>query len=344
MTLASAQPSFPLSGSDVPQAAEELHPFHFGKPVPPLLAADYNRRHQQRELRQESEASRSENERRIKHAVLLVSYLSDEATPAFLPLQDIKTWPTLNLAHFPHLRSQLGVTSDEILELYVSGANGKFWIPTLDYSMTVKTDEKIFVRRKGTTTTQHPSTLVDPLALSRSNFSSPSPQTPRKRIRDSDSPPSSSPLAKRSCIDLTTVPPLISPCPVLPALSMVLVPPAPAMSPSSGLDDCSSDQLWALGSVLTPPQLGVKWPQRIYVRDMAQAFAFLEDLADTGDLPDRFGRVFNGMPWKPSTYHLNRRFWDGLPENIKQEARTLPRTRDTGLWTVWRKGKPGWNC
>jgi len=77
---------------------------------------------------------------------------------------------------------------------------------------------------------------------------------------------------------------------------------------------------------------------------MAQAFAFLEDLADTGDLLDRFGRVFNGIPWKPSTYHLNRRFGDGLPENVKQEARTLPRTRDAGLWTAWRKGKPGWNC
>jgi len=105
-----------------------------------------------------------------------------------------------------------------------------------------------------------------------------------------------------------------------------------------------SDELWALGSVLTPPQLGVKWPQKMYVCDMAQAFTFLEDLADTGELPDRFSKVFNGMPWKSSTYHLNRHFWDGLPEILKQEACTLPRMHDVGLWAAWRKGKPGWNC
>jgi len=120
---------------------EGVYPFYFSKPVPPALVMDYNRRRRERELRQESEASHVENERQIKHAILLVAYLSHGATPTFLPLQDIKTWPTLNLMRFPNLRSQLGLDSDDTLELYVSSANGKFWIPTLDHSITVKTDE-----------------------------------------------------------------------------------------------------------------------------------------------------------------------------------------------------------
>ncbi|KAF8808811.1 hypothetical protein BYT27DRAFT_7337527, partial [Phlegmacium glaucopus] len=85
----------------------ETNPFYFGKPVPSALVADWNRRKQEREARQKSETSRMENERRIKHTVLLVAYLEDMAEPIPLPLQDINTWPTLNLAHLPHLVAQL---------------------------------------------------------------------------------------------------------------------------------------------------------------------------------------------------------------------------------------------
>ncbi|KDR67007.1 hypothetical protein GALMADRAFT_80225 [Galerina marginata CBS 339.88] len=286
----------------------------------------------------------AKNERRIKHAVLLVSYVSDDATPSFLPLQDIKTWPTLNLASLLHLRSQLGLNTDDIAELYISTTHGKFWIPTLDYSMTVKTDEKIFIRRKGILTTQHPSTFFDPLAFAQqSTILSPGPQTPRKRARDSDSATASLPSVKRLCFGFSpeVESALSSPCPVLPALLSAV--PVPVLSDTLANEDLVSDQLWESGSVLTPTQLGDKWPQKMYARDMAQAFAFLKDATDTGELSDRFSRVFNGSPWKSSTYHLNRRFWEALPEHIKQEARTLPRDPVVGLWTAWRKGKPGWN-
>ncbi|KAF8967558.1 hypothetical protein BDZ97DRAFT_2073594 [Flammula alnicola] len=320
--------------------------------VPPLLAADHNRRRQDRELRQESEASRVENERRIKHAVLLVAYLKDASPPTFFPLQDIKTWPTLNLRRLPHLYGQLGLDSADVLELYVSSAYGKFWIPTLDHSMTVKTEQQVFIRRQGVVTVQHPSTVMDPFMFSSKEPTGAldlGPQTPRKRARNS-SPPLARPL-KISCIDLTSdesplsspvaVP--SSPCPLSsPSHSPPSATASYACSGSLNSMESDSDQLWLSGSVLTPPQMGVIWPQKLYARDMAQAFAFLADVTATDDLPARFSRVFNGMRWKPSTYHSNRSFWFALPEHIKQEARLLPRTPE-GIWTVWRKGKPGWN-
>ena len=104
----------------------------------------------------------------------------------------------------------------------------------------------------------------------------------------------------------------------------------------------AADQIWLSGSVLTPTQPGVKWPNKIYVRDMAQAFSLLEDLVNTGDISEHFLRVFNGMPWKPLTFYLNCNFWFGLPEHIRNEACLLP-CNPAGLWTTWRKGRPGWN-
>lgn len=181
----------------------ETNPFYFGKSVPPALVADWNRRKQEREIRQQSETSRAENERRIKHAVLLVAYLEDAAEPIPLPLQDIKTWPTLNITHLPHLTAQLGVQKFDELELYVCTNHGSFWIPTSDHSMSVKTDEKVFVRRKGVKTPDHPSTFFNTMA----QYNSPSSSTPvfklsHKRARET-SPSTPVRPPKLHHIDLT---------------------------------------------------------------------------------------------------------------------------------------------
>jgi len=332
-------------------AETEVNPFYFGKPVPPRLAADWNQHRQEREIRQQSEASRTENEQHIKHTVLLVAYLQDAADPIPLPLQDIKTWPTLNLKHMPHLAAQLGMQNSEDLELYACSNHGSFWIPTVDYSMSVKTDKKIFIRRKGVQTAHHPSTFVNPMALHGSPFGSA--QTPmRKRARES--PVSSTRPSKITHIDLTgkeidlySLPssPLVapsSPSPI-PMISRSGPPlPLSCQVPLELDEELQVDQIWLSGSVVTPPDTAhVIWPQRVYACDMAQAFAFLEKGSDNRDLGVRFSQVFNGMTYRPSTYHLNQKFWASLPTRFKEEARTLPRT-DAGLWTAWRKDKPGW--
>ena len=89
--LLSVQPE----GSESANGVSEIHPFCFAKKVPPALAADYTKRHWELQIPQELEASRAENKRCIKHAVLLIAYLlPDGGPPTLLPLQDIKMWPS----------------------------------------------------------------------------------------------------------------------------------------------------------------------------------------------------------------------------------------------------------
>ncbi|KAF8816926.1 hypothetical protein BYT27DRAFT_7205317 [Phlegmacium glaucopus] len=328
----------------------ETNPFYFGKPVPSALVADWNRRKQEREARQKSETSRMENERRIKHTVLLVAYLEDMAEPIPLPLQDINTWPTLNLAHLPHLVAQLGVQKLDELELYVRSNHGCFWIPNPDHSMSVKTDEKVFIRRKGVKTPSLPSTFVNAMA----QYDSPSRSAPissRKRTRESSASPPLMPRClkfPRVDIDLTddsdTQQGSPLPVPLSPSPSPLPSRPQLPQPTSCDLDqDLQVDRIWLSGCVHTPTDItGVVWPQRLYARDMVQGFALLQDATGNADLSVRFSHVFNGMSFKSSTYQLNRKFWSKLPAHLREEARVLPRT-PSGLWTVWRKTQPGWN-
>ena len=82
--------------------------------------------------------------------------------------------------------------------------HGCFWIPNPDHSMSVKTDEKVFVRRKGVKTPSLPSTFVNAMA----QYDSPSRSAPissRKRMRESSASPLTPQRSKfpRVDIDLT---------------------------------------------------------------------------------------------------------------------------------------------
>jgi hypothetical protein len=120
--------------------------FSFRKPVPLALAEDYKRRREEREIRQQAEASRNENERRMKHSVLLVAYLQDDGQPTMFPLQDIKTWPTLNLSQLMSLPSQLGLS--DLTNFCLFDPQNAIWIPTVDHAFPVTTNQKIYMRRR----------------------------------------------------------------------------------------------------------------------------------------------------------------------------------------------------
>ncbi|KAF8869213.1 hypothetical protein CPB84DRAFT_1856627 [Gymnopilus junonius] len=228
---ASAFPSGSISSSvsiipDASLPTVNQHPFRFVKPIPAAVATDWDRCHWERELRQQSEASRAENEQWIKHTVLLLAYLQDTAELILLPLQDIKTWPTLNLMHLTHLPAQLGVLSFDELDLYVCSSHSNFWIPTVDHSMTIKMDDKIFIRRKGVQTGPHPSALVshsEPLDATSGSF-----RTPTRKCPWELTPPSMRP-SKIPHIDLTLDEPQVSP-PSSPFQPLSLSPTTPAAS------------------------------------------------------------------------------------------------------------------
>lgn len=314
--------------------------FTFKKPVPKALSDDYLRRCKEREHRQQLELSRTENQRRINHSVILVAYLDDDTSPLMIPLQDISTWPTLNLVQVPDLSDILGVTDLLGLELYVP-KNG-FWTTNLDFAMTVKTDVKVYVRKRGIRAGPDGN---PPISLSTSI----TPRTSRKRRLDSPPFTPFTPLSKLARIDsgvsdLDSESRLSSP-----ALSLVSSPAAfgseaftrvlSMVSSHGQATGDNMDQNWALGFVHTPLEAHIVWPNGIYVRDMAKAFEMLAPCSQR--LQERFLEVFQGKPWKESTYHKNQSFWMKLPVHIRQQAGNLPRTED-GIWTKWRKTQPGW--
>ena len=111
----------------------------------------------------------------------------------------------LNIVHLPHLLAQLGLQKDDGLELYMHSNHGNFWIPTIDHSMTVKTDKKIYIWQKGVLTSLHLSTFVNLLADCGSPSISFKMPTSRKRAHhDSQSiTPMSERPSKIAFLDLT---------------------------------------------------------------------------------------------------------------------------------------------
>ena len=298
--------------------------FSFRKPVPLALAEDYKRRREEREIRQQAELSRNENERRMKHSVLLVTYLQEDDQPTMLPLQDIKTWPTLNLSQLMSLPSQLGLSDLDNFSLF--DPQNMIWIPTVDHAFPVTTNQKIYMRRRdlvmcGPTSSSIP--VFEPMRSS------------QKRTSCGSLSPAHSTISARRDYSHDYA-----------GLSSVPSSPSRFSSPPTNCDDDIGDSPnpdleWEFGTVPTPKGATTIWPQGMYVRDMAKGFDLLQLRGSGQTVASRFLEVFLGMVWKESTYHKNRKFWLGLSASTQQQARKLPCTQE-GLWTVWRKTQPTW--
>lgn len=311
--------------------------FFFRKPVPPALAEDYKRRREEREIRQRAEASRMENERRMKHSVLLVAYLQEDGQPTMFPLQDIKTWPTLNLSQLTSLPSQLGLS--ELANFSLFDPQNAIWIPTVDHALPVITNQKIYMRRRELVACGPTSSLT--LDYFPPPHFEPT-RSSQKRGADGVPDHSSSPthLTISARRDYAHAYAGLSSAPSSPTRSS-----SPPLPPTDCDDDAGTspnpDLEWEFGTVPTPKGVTNVWPQGMYVRDMAKGFDLLQVRESGQTVASRFLQVFLGMVWKESTYHKNRKFWLGLSVSTQQEARRLPRTQE-GLWTVWRKTQPTW--
>jgi hypothetical protein len=307
--------------------------FSFRKPVPLALAEDYKRRREEREIRQQAELSRNENERRMKHSVLLVAYLQEDGQPTMFPLQDIKTWPTLNLSQLMSLPSQLGLS--DLTNFCLFDPQNAIWIPTVDHAFPVTTNQKIYMRRRELVMCGPTSSSLN---YSPTSFE-PSRSSQKRRADgapDHSSSPAHSTISARRGYSHDYA-----------GLSSAPSSPSRFSSPPTDCDDDigaspNPDLEWEFGTVPTPKGVTTIWPQGMYVRDMAKGFDLLQ-LRESGQtVASWFSEVFLGMVWKESMYHKNRKFWLGLSVNTQQQACRLPRTQE-GLWTVWRKSQPTWS-
>ena len=71
--------------------------------------------------------------------VIPVAHLTG-SEPVLLPLQDIRTWPTLRFSQIPWLPEFLGLPNLSSLEFFISRRG--FWTSNLDFATVVKTDDR----------------------------------------------------------------------------------------------------------------------------------------------------------------------------------------------------------
>lgn len=200
--------------------------------------------------------------------------------------------------------------------------------------MAVKTDEKIYVHKRGLLAGPEDDvshTLIPDITphasckhLPESPIFSSASKMPRLLFDDTDLSSRSSspfPLSSPQQSDAASLDP-------------------PTVNNSTAASD-DFDHNWDLGFVLTPLEPHIIWPNGMYVCDMAKAFELLAPNGGKTALQARFTDVFQGKPWKESTYHKNHAFWTKLPLHVRQQAGNLPCT-DEGLWTKWRRSQPGW--
>ncbi|KAF9044903.1 hypothetical protein BJ165DRAFT_1540592 [Panaeolus papilionaceus] len=339
--------------------------FSFKKPIPTDLKEDYVRQCRERDKRREVEALKARHQLRLKQSVTLIAYFDDDQMPIMRPLQGLLSWPSLNFSEIlDDLALLFEVSHSTILELeaFISIQGIKSWIPVkLDFSIPVHTDDVIYLRKRGSHAgpTAVPHTLYSGAAT-----------TPRKR-KTMDSPDTARPRkAHRLDLGPSSLPSSPSPLPTQPgsesdAFTVFDTPPTllletasdlsdsltPAVSTSTTsallaspthVEDDPRDETWSLGYVTTPLETHLKWPQGMYVRDMAEGFDILTSgRKGGGTLSDRFPVVFRGIPWVSATYQKNRKFWMELAPEVRLSARALPRTNQ-GLWEVWRKTQSSW--
>ncbi|KAF8187797.1 hypothetical protein BJ912DRAFT_969702 [Pholiota molesta] len=308
--------------------------FTFKQPVPQALADDILRRRGERELRRQLEATRARNQLRLAHSVVLVAFLESDAEPRMIPVQDISPWPNVNIQTISGLARMLGLSDLSDLELFVT--RNSCWIPTVDFVMALKPDEKIFLRRRGLLPGASPFLDLMPVSAGIS-VNTPS---RRKRAFEPSSPVSSTSKSCRFTSPSRSSSPLRSEFSPPPAnLELPLVTQS-SESHVTVLDDDLDDRNWLLGFVLTPSSSTAPWPAGMYVRDMAKGFDLIK-ASQHKHLEERFIDVFPGKPYKHSAFFRNRGFWNTLPAHVRFQASSLPRT-EAGLWTEWRKGQSTW--
>jgi hypothetical protein len=77
------------------------------------------------------------NQHRIQHSATLYVYTVDDCPPNMVVIQDIPTWPTVNLAQLPWALEKANLHSPTMLEIYHAPGHG--WILGIDHAIDLKT-------------------------------------------------------------------------------------------------------------------------------------------------------------------------------------------------------------
>ncbi|EDR12048.1 uncharacterized protein LACBIDRAFT_324440 [Laccaria bicolor S238N-H82] len=176
-----------------------------------------------------------------------------------LPLQDIKTWPTLNLSQIPSLAAKLGLS--DLSDLSLFDPQNTIWIPMMDHALLVGTNDKIYMRRKELVSCGPAScTLLE--YLSPTHFELPR-SSQKRRVKGSlDNGLSPVHSTVSACRDYSHNYAGLSSPPSSPSRSSS--PPLPptncAVNDNSGTPH-NPDLEWEFGTVPTPKGAAVVWPQ-----------------------------------------------------------------------------------
>ncbi|RXW23665.1 hypothetical protein EST38_g2182 [Candolleomyces aberdarensis] len=265
-------------------------------------ATQLNAKKQEQAAHNANKAARNRANRAKSHQVTLVLFDVTGTKWQYSPLQDIFTWPVLQLSAISGLVGCLGVSMASELEVYAGCHSGHPLWSDLNYIMDVKTNQFVYLHpvgvdidlsllcNKAMQPTACP-TVLTPALFSFINLSNYPAATPELSTKcsvidlDNDSDTDMSP-SKRCC----------------PADNIKIV----NVSVLGNADD-----IWTTGAVFCP-LMSKPWPHAMYVWDTAKGFELLSGTSGEW-LSQQFPQVFPGHKFSSTTYHHNCKFWDELP-------------------------------
>ena len=268
--------------------------------------------------------------------------------------QNIKTYPTLNIAQCPSLMAKMGINAGAAVEIW--NPRTKVWaVEDVDHSMPIKGIPQLLVRFLGVVDCPGFTHLIGedndegPVNTLKRCFdcvgdSHLEPvlhhyedltwQTLLTTSGSQHSTQASNTASAMMPSPLTSFPPspVFSNFSLLPDVEMSDISP-----PTSGSDEPQSygtlfdlDALWKQGCVHVPDNK--TWPDGMYARDMA--WGFTEMRKSHQDVEARFRSVFPGAKWVKATYYRQLDAFIGSTVKEIDQCRNLGRS-PTGLWTTW---------
>lgn len=287
----------------------------------------------------------------------------DGSNPTMLHEQNIKTYPTLNIAQCPSLMAKMGINAGAAVEIW--NPRTKVWaVEDVDHSMPIKGIPQLlvcflgvvdcpgFTHLIGEDNNEGPvNTLkrrfdcmgdshLDPVLRHYEDW---------KTLLMSGSQHSAQAGNAASAMvpsPLTSFPPspVFSDFGLLPPDVQAEIEMSNISPPTSGSDEPQSygtlfdlDALWKQGYAHVPDNK--TWPDGMYARNMA--WGFTEMRKSRQDVEARFHSIFPRAKWVKATYYRQLDAFIGSTVKEIDQCRNLGRS-PTGLWTTWRGNSSGW--
>ena len=328
-------PPFPMASSVavLPTEAPDVLP-RFSSLLGPAFSDTLARDFELREERRLQEATRIENERRVKQTVKVFAWTLNGQEPTVCHFQSGFIWPFFNISYSVLECVGLIKASDKnSLEYYNDDEYVGYWSRLeVGHVFEVREGHSIFLRSADVSSCPG---FKERLAHFRSNAPIFYSQLAREReyVRnnlktyDTWSIPSSTPQKRKASSS--------------PRVSSSSPSPTPLISSSPDIIELKPKSKLPLPTASNPipisdDERSTEWPRNFYVCDIVDCFKDCKTSVKRGGKKIRtlkavFSEHFPGVDFKPSTYHDQRTIWRNAPEHLRRKFLEAGHTT-AGTW------------